>query len=147
MYHWQTKPFNTLTAQDLYAILQLRAQVFVVEQNCPYLDLDGKDAASHVMCMQGTQLVAYTRILPIGIAYPNYASIGRVVNASSQRGTGLGKKLMEHTINQLYTLYGKQPIKIGAQFYLKSFYESFGFNTTGEVYDEDGIPHIAMLLP
>lgn len=145
--NWSLKEFARLTVNELYAILQLRSEVFVVEQNCVFQDADGKDqSAWHLMGFSDdNQLAAYTRLLPAGAAYDE-ASIGRVVTAAFARNSGIGKKLMIESINTIYNLFGKQPIKIGAQLYLKRFYESFGFQQTSEVYLEDGIEHIEMLL-
>ncbi len=142
-------PFNDLTPAELYEIMALRQEVFVVEQNCAYLDADGKDIASwHCMCKNETgKLVAYTRLLPKGLAYENYPSIGRVVNAPSVRGVGVGRMLMKKSIALCRELFGNEPIKIGAQRYLLQFYESFGFQSTGEEYLEDGIPHVKMIRP
>ncbi|MHA4845562.1 GNAT family N-acetyltransferase [Flavitalea antarctica] len=145
--NWSLKDFTRLTVNELYAILRLRSEVFVVEQNCVFQDPDGKDQyAWHLMGFSDdNQLAAYTRLLPAGASY-NEASIGRVVTAGFARNSGIGKKLMIESINTIYKLFGKQPIKIGAQLYLKRFYESFGFQQTSEVYLEDGIEHIEMLL-
>lgn len=141
---WILKDFDSLTPAELYSILQLRAQVFVVEQNCPYLDEDDKDQQSfHLMGWKGNLLAAYTRILPPGLAFDE-ASIGRVVTSPKARGEGIGRTLMTESINRLYNLYGKVPIEIGAQLYLKKFYESLGFHQTSEVYLEDNIEHIEM---
>lgn len=143
---WKSKPFNELTAAELYAIMQLRNEVFVVEQHCVFQDADNKDQyAWHVMGWKNDRLIAYTRLVPKGISY-EYASIGRVVTSPDARGSGTGKELMEESISILYTLWGKQPIQIGAQLYLKKFYESFGFQQTSSVYLEDGIEHIEMIL-
>jgi ElaA protein len=145
--HFTCLPFAELTPQELYEILSLRQEVFVVEQNCPYLDTDGKDQESfHLMCRNDAgQLVAYTRLLPKGLSYPNYPSIGRVANAPSVRGQGVGKILMEKSIALCLHLFGNEPIKIGAQSYLLAFYSSLGFVSTGEEYLEDGIPHTKMV--
>jgi ElaA protein len=143
---WIYKPFNQLTPHELYAILQLRNEVFVVEQNCVFQDADNKDEISyHVMGWQDDHLAAYTRLVPEGVAYEE-SSIGRVVTSPKMRNKGLGRELMLESINILYSIWGKKPIKIGAQLYLKSFYESFGFQQTSKVYLEDGIEHIEMLL-
>jgi ElaA protein len=141
-------PFDELSPQLLYEILALRQEVFVVEQNCPYQDCDGKDLLSwHLMGRDTSgKLVCYTRLLPKGVSYENYVSIGRVVSAPAARGTGAGKALMEKSIQMCRQLFGKQPIKIGAQTYLLKFYEGFGFQSTGEEYLEDGIPHTKMIL-
>jgi ElaA protein len=139
------KTFKALTPFELYAILQLRNEVFVVEQNCVFQDADDKDQASwHLMGMQEDRLVAYTRLVPPGVSY-NEPSIGRVVTAPKVRGTGIGKELMQRSINECYRLFGAQPIKIGAQYYLKQFYGSLGFEQVSEIYLEDGIEHIYML--
>lgn len=143
---WIYKPFNQLTPLELYAILHLRNEVFVVEQNCVFQDADNKDQDSyHVMGWDGDQLVAYTRLVPGGVAYEE-SSIGRVVTCPKMRKTGLGKKLMQESIDILYNIWGKRSIKIGAQLYLKNFYESLGFQQTSSVYLEDGIEHIEMVL-
>ncbi len=142
---WQLKTFEALSSKELYAILRLRNEVFVVEQNCVFQDADDKDADSyHLMGWIGDDLAAYTRIVPRGIAFP-YNSIGRVVTSPKYRKTGAGKALMQKSIDVCDALFDKQPIKIGAQLYLLKFYESFGFVQTGEVYDEDGIDHIHMI--
>jgi ElaA protein len=143
--HWVLKKFDELTLHQLYQILQLRSAVFVVEQTCVFQDMDGKDEGSHhLMGFDDNVLVAYTRLLPPGLGY-EYASIGRVVTAPAVRRYGIGKNLMLQSINEVYRVFGKSPIKIGAQLYLKRFYESFGFIKLGEPYDEDGILHIHML--
>ena len=146
MIQWKHKPFNELSPFELYAILQLRNEVFVVEQNCVFQDADDKDQlAIHFMGWKEDKLVAYTRLFDKGLTYDK-ASIGRVVSSSTVRGSGIGKELMQESIQLLYSIWGKQPIKIGAQFYLKKFYESFGFQQTSDIYLEDGIEHIEMVL-
>ena len=144
---YECKPFADLTPAELYAAMALRQEVFIVEQNCAYLDADGKDLQSwHLLGRdEAGQLLAYVRILPIGISYPEYPSIGRVVTSPAARGKGYGKELMEVAIETLYRLFGPSPIKIGAQTYLLKFYESLGFRSTGEEYLEDGIPHTKMV--
>ena len=143
--HWILKKFEELTPYQLYAILQLRSEVFVVEQACVYQDVDNKDQdAYHLMGFADNKLVAYTRLLPAGVSYKE-VSIGRVVTSPSVRGTGAGRELMKQSIYNCYNLFGQVPIKIGAQLYLKKFYESFGFRQISEVYLEDGIEHIYML--
>ncbi len=141
-------PFDQLTLTELYAVLALRQEVFVVEQNCPYQDCDGKDQpAWHLLGRNGQgTLVCYTRLLPAGVAYADYPSIGRVVSAPAARGTGAGKLLLARSIELCHELFGPRAIKIGAQTYLLHFYESFGFRSTGEEYLEDGIPHTKMVL-
>jgi len=143
---WLCKKFDGLNAHELYAILQLRNEVFVVEQNCVFQDADNKDQlCHHVMGWQGNDLVAYARIVPPEISYSE-SSIGRIVTSPVARKGGLGRELVKQTIQELYSLFGKIPIKIGAQRYLHKFYESFGFKQTSDVYIEDDIPHIEMLL-
>ena len=139
-------PFSGLSLEELYALLRLRSEIFVVEQNCVFLDMDDRDQLSHhLLGWHNNKLYAYTRLVPPGISYAE-PSIGRVVNSPQARGSGIGRLLMHESISQVYLLHGKQPIRIGAQLYLKKFYESFGFSQTGDVYDEDGIDHIKMLL-
>lgn len=142
---WSCKAFNELTLIELYSILQLRNEVFVVEQNCPYQDCDNIDPqAYHFMGWQQNKLVAYTRLIPAGIMFAEM-SIGRVVTSPSVRRMKIGKELMEKSMEKLYELFGRSSIKIGAQLYLKSFYESLGFAAYNEVYLEDGIEHIKMV--
>ncbi len=145
---WTLKKYDDLALNELYDILRLRAEVFVVEQNCPYNDLDGRDQAS--FHLQGRdekgQLVASTRLVPRGVSYENYASIGRVVTSPTARGTGAGRELMRVSIEKCAELFEGERVKIGAQAYLLKFYESLGFRSTGEEYLEDGIPHVAMTL-
>ena len=145
--NWCCKKFDELAPHELYAILQLRNEVFVVEQNCVFQDADNKDQPSfHLMGWEAKKLAAYTRIVPAGICYEE-TSIGRVVTSPSARRKGLGRDLMHQSINTVYSLFGAGiPIKIGAQLYLKNFYESFGFIQTSSIYIEDGIEHIEMLL-
>jgi ElaA protein len=144
---WLLKKFEELNSHQLYAILQLRNEVFVVEQNCVFQDADDKDQNSyHLMGFANNKLVAYTRLAPPGKMYEQ-ASIGRVVTSPSVRRSGTGKELMEQSIDAAYILFGVQPIKIGAQLYLKQFYGSFGFEQVSNVYLEDGIEHIYMIKP
>ena len=145
MISWILKPFAELTPNELYHILQLRNEVFIVEQNCPYQDLDNKDLKSwHLMGVEKDKLVAYSRLLAPGISYSE-SSIGRIVSSPSVRKTGMGKRLVEESILQIKNLFKTDDIRIGAQFYLKRFYESFGFVQDSEIYPEDNIPHIIML--
>ena len=145
MISWQIKKFDSLTPHELYAILRLRTEVFVVEQTCIFQDMDNKDQSSyHLMGWKKEMLVAYTRLVPPGISYQE-PSIGRVVTSPAARGSGIGKLLMEKSIEEVIHLYGKTPIRLGAQLYLKKFYESLGFKQVSDVYDEDGIDHIEML--
>jgi ElaA protein len=171
--------FSALTVYELYSVMALRQEVFAVEQNCPYLDADGKDLDGYHLLgyanlsenAQNTEgvsdvgfgmsdvgttpksettnpksLVAYTRLLPKGVSYADYASIGRVVNSPKVRGLGVGKILMEESIRQMARLFPQDGVKIGAQSYLLRFYGSLGFESTGEEYLEDDIPHTSMIL-
>ncbi len=141
------KSFSELNNKELYDIMVLRQEVFVVEQDCPYLDADGKDLdADHVMIYENAKLIAYTRILAAGVSYPEYTSIGRVVNSSTVRGRGIGRKLMEYSIETCLKKYPEISIKISAQVYLKTFYADLGFEDTMERYLEDNIPHMGMIL-
>jgi ElaA protein len=145
MITWQCKSFSELTVEELYKVLQLRNQVFVVEQQSAYQDCDGKDPLSfHLMGWNNEELVAYTRLIPIGISYPDAASIGRVVISSSFRRKNIGRQLMTKSLEEIKVLFGDVPLKISAQSYLIRFYESFSFKPIGNVYLEDGIEHIAM---
>lgn len=140
------KSFSELTPYELYAILQLRNEVFIVEQNCVYQDVDNKDQVSiHIMCWQNGLLAGYTRLLPAGVSYDE-PSIGRVVTSSKVRHAGIGKLLMQHSISTSYNAWGKTTITIGAQFYLRNFYTSLGFQQCSDIYIEDGIQHIKMFL-
>lgn len=146
MYTWLCKEFNDLSTHELYNILQLRTEIFVVEQNCVFQDMDGKDQfAYHLMCFENDMLIAYTRLLPAGSSYKE-CSIGRVVTKKINRGTGIGKELMTISIEYSFRLFGKSPIRIGAQLYLEKFYSAFGFKKVSDIYIEDGIPHIEMVL-
>lgn len=144
---WTSKNFEELTPSELYTIMQLRSEVFVVEQNCVFQDADNKDQSSHhLMCWAAGKLLAYARIVPAGVSYAE-SSIGRIVTSPKARRHGLGRTLVQKAIEVLYGLHGKVVVRIGAQYYLKNFYESFGFLETGAIYLEDGIEHIEMLLP
>jgi ElaA protein len=147
MLKFETKHFTNLTLHELYRIIQLRIEVFIIEQNCLYLDTDDKDLnAFHVMGKDNSDKIqAYARILDKGISYQDYTSIGRVINSPEVRGTGAGKKLMESAIKETLRLYPNEKIKISAQSYLLKFYTDLGFHSTGEEYLEDDIPHIGMI--
>jgi ElaA protein len=141
----KVKSFDELTKHELYDVLQLRSAVFVVEQDCVYQDMDGKDKkALHVLGFKETRLVAYTRIFKSGI-YFNEASIGRVVVAKNQRHHKFGYDIMEASIKAIKKNYNETLIKISAQCYLKNFYNNIGFREVGQEYLEDGIPHIGMI--
>ena len=143
---WVTKTFNELNANELYALLRLRSEVFVVEQNCIFLDMDNNDQkAYHTIGFIGEEVVATTRLFDKNIMYDGYQSIGRVVGSPRHRGLGIGKALMQYSIQECERLFGKGPIKIGAQLYLKKFYNEQGFEQSGDVYLEDEIDHIPMI--
>lgn len=142
---WSLKPFHELGPHELYDILRLRSEVFVVEQQCIFLDMDNKDqVCHHLQGRLNDELIVSVRIVPPGIAYDE-PSIGRVVGSPRHRGIGAGKALMKKAIEETIRLYGEVPIKIGAQLYLKKFYEEQGFVQCSETYMEDDIPHIKML--
>ncbi|OIO12177.1 MAG: GNAT family N-acetyltransferase [Flavobacteriaceae bacterium CG1_02_35_72] len=144
---WQLKNFESLTNTELYNILKLRSQIFVIEQNCIFQDLDDKDQkAFHLFTQNNDEVLAYTRLFAPGACYQE-ASIGRVMVNEKARGTGLGFELMRESIKQIQNQFGKTPIKIGAQLYLKIFYENLGFKQISDTYLEDDIPHIYMLKP
>jgi len=141
---FKIKPFNELSTQELYEILKLRSEVFVVEQNCVYQDIDSKDQkALHVLGIHNDELVAYCRLFDAGY-YFDQASIGRVIVALKHRENKWGHDLMREAIAGVATHFGKNQITISAQLYLQKFYESHGFVATSEVYLEDDIPHIEM---
>lgn len=144
---WHAVPFAELSVDELYELLTLRQLVFVVEQRCPYLDCDGKDrAALHLLGRDDDgRLVAYARLLPAGVSFAE-ASIGRVVTHPDVRRTGAGRELMTEAITRTRTVFGAGPIRIGAQRYLERFYQELGFRIASAPYDEDGIPHVEMLL-
>ncbi len=146
---WQWSRFNELRTHDLYAVVQLREAVFIVEQNCPYPDADGRDP--HAWHLLGwlqrpadRTLVAYARIFEPGVRYAE-GSIGRVVTAPSVRGIGLGRRLMAEAMHRLETLAPGEKIKLAAQRRLEEFYGGFGFITVSEPYEEDGIIHVDMV--
>ncbi len=141
----QVKKFQELTTIELYDILQLRSEVFVVEQNCVYQDLDGKDIkAMHVIGTKNNEVVAYTRIFKSG-DYFDGANIGRVVVKKIERKHGYGLDIMKASIKVLEEKFNETTIHLSAQTYLKKFYNSLGFKEVGEEYLEDGIPHIGMV--
>ncbi|MGA0231647.1 MAG: GNAT family N-acetyltransferase [Saprospiraceae bacterium] len=145
-FQFECKDFNALSIKELYHILQLRQDIFVVEQNCPYLDCDGKDLDSLHLCYYDKgELLAYARLIPEGISYTSYSSIGRVVCVKALRGTGLAKALMRTALDIMLNRFGAIPIKISAQLYIKKFYQDLGFKAVGEEYLEDDIPHQAMI--
>lgn len=140
------KHFNDLSVPELYDLLQLREEVFQIEQNCIYKDIDDKDKECyHLLFYKAKELVAYCRIVPKGISYDEYVSIGRVVSKPKYRKEGFGRLLMKEAMIQMQNLFPDLPIKISAQKYLQKFYESYGFVAEEEWYMEDNIPHIAMI--
>lgn len=142
---WLIKTFSQLTAEELYQILQLRVDVFVVEQTCPYHELDGKDQqALHVFARDQEGIQAYLRVLAPGVSFPE-ASLGRVI--SKKRRQGLGTQLLNRGLQAARDWLGDGPTRIEAQTYAKSFYEQAGFRQVSEEFLEDGIPHIQMLRP
>lgn len=143
---WVLKKFQELSVDEFHDILELRISIFVVEQNCPYPELDGKDRkAWHFFGIKDGKIIANTRIFKPGDYYRE-ASFGRVVVDANYRGKKIGYQLVAKTLEQMEQLFGRVPVKIGAQRYLEDFYGSFGFKQVGEGYIEDGIPHIHMLL-
>jgi ElaA protein len=144
---WKFAAFDALSLTELYDLLQLRSEVFVVEQACVFQDMDGTDAeAMHLLGTSGGQLMAYARCFAAGIKFSE-ASIGRVITRSDLRGSGAGHVLMRQAIDSVVQQWGPQAIRIGAQARLEHFYRQHGFEKTGEPYMEDGIPHIEMLRP
>ncbi len=140
------KHFSELTLNELYTILQLRAEIFVVEQDCVFNDLDNLDQlATHLFIEKENEIIAYARLLKPGTRFPDY-SIGRVVVKESERGTGLGKELMQQAQNFIFEEWGAVKIKISAQKYLQRFYEDLGFKIVTDEYLEDGIPHFGMMF-
>ena len=145
--HWNVKKFDELTPQELYEILALRQNVFIIEQNCIYEDLDHYDQkATHIFAQnQDQKVIAYLRILPPKTKIKNDYSISRVATCQSIRKLGLGKQLMTKALSTLNKSFSNPPIRISAQKYLENFYQEFGFKTISEPYLEDGISHIEML--
>ena len=146
-FHWQISTFNQLSTADLYQLLRLRQDVFVLEQACLYQDLDGLDQDSvHLLCRRERELLAYQRCLPPGLSYPE-SSIGRIVVAPGGRGLNLGRELVRRGVEFNLGQWPGHDIRIGAQSHLRNFYEDLGFTAAGEEYVEDGIPHLQMLYP
>lgn len=144
----QCVPFEKLTIHTLYDLLSLRMSVFCVEQNCPYLDSDGKDKlAWHVTAHREGELVGTARILMPGEAYEDACSIGRIANRIDQRGLKVGQQVVQRAVAECETLFPNHPIRIGAQKYLTGFYGQFGFEPYGEPFLEDGIVHVSMKRP
>lgn len=142
---WHIKTFQELTASELYAILRIRAEIFVVEQTCVYQDVDNKDPkAYHLWTEEDGEVTAYLRILQKGVSYPEIA-IGRVLVKETHRRRGLAEEMMQTAISFVEKELGEDVIRISAQRYLQKFYEKLGFVQTSEVYLEDGIEHIEMV--
>ena len=147
MISWSIKSFDELNKNELYDLLKLRSEVFVVEQNCVYQDIDDKDIkGTHFFGQDGSDLIAYLRVTEVGVFYPNHISIGRVVVKQTHRNKKLGNEILAKAIDFCRKKFPKTPIKISAQTHLKSFYNQLGFEFKGEAYLEDGIPHCAMYL-
>jgi ElaA protein len=145
---WRWRSYTELSPLEIHTIFAARQAVFIVEQACPYLDIDGKDPlAQHLAGWDGDQLAAYLRLLPPGVSYPDEPSLGRILTTRIRRGTGLGRELVARGLDRLYELYPTLPTRIGAQAHLHKFYASLGFVQASEPYDEDGIMHIEMLRP
>ncbi|HOE43627.1 MAG TPA: GNAT family N-acetyltransferase [Rhodoferax sp.] len=144
---WRLLAFDDLRVSELYAVLRLRSEVFVVEQQCVFHDMDGYDPqAMHLLGVQHGQLQAYARCFEAGIKFPE-ASFGRVLVRQSARGTGLGHTLIEQTVTAISQLWGPRPIRIGAQLQLAAFYGKHGFEDARKPYMEDGIEHLEMIRP
>ncbi len=144
--NWICKKYDELSLNELYEILRLRIEIFVIEQNCHYQDLDRKDQlAYHLMAFDGDCLVGCTRLFDRDVYFEGYTAIGRVVLKQSYRKEGTGKLLMHRSVQNCLELFGNHPIKIGAQKYLNRFYTGLGFEDTGIEFEEDGIPHSYMI--
>ena len=142
----QVKSFQELSLEEFHDIIALRIQIFIIEQNCPYQEVDGKDKLAHHLFFKNEidEIIAVTRILPQGISYTEVA-IGRVVVHEDYRGTGLGNQLMADSMNFVRDKYGEVPVRLSAQKHLENYYGNHGFKSTGKEYLEDGIPHVEML--
>lgn len=141
------KKYNDLTLDNLYDLLSLRQSVFVVEQNCPYEDVDQKDKICfHLLGYKNKKLIAYSRIFPPDIFHKESVSIGRIVVLKSYRKKGIGVSLINESLSFVESNFGKINIRIEAQSYLKEFYSKFGFKIISDEYLEDGIPHFSMIL-
>ncbi len=145
---WHCQHFNDLSPSVAHAIFQARNAVFVVEQNCVYQDIDGKDPLCHHLFAldQQARLLAYLRIVPAGLSYAE-PSLGRVLTTQAGRGAGVGKELLQQGISHCQQIHGETAIRISAQAYLEKFYATFGFTSVSELYLEDDIPHLEMLKP
>ena len=144
MIQWETKTFDRLGTDELYELLKLRVDVFVVEQSCAYRELDEKDRHPGTLHFTGRKLVAYLRILPPGLSF-NRPSIGRVAVSKTNRRQGLCRIMMEKAVDQICRVWPGLGVKISAQVYLETFYGSCGFEKASDSYIEDGIPHLDMV--
>jgi len=152
---WVCKSWSEMDREELYRLLQLRSEVFVVEQECVYQDLDDKDNLGWHLWMEradapaaeGGPMLACTRLLPAGVSYGSEVSIGRVATAMAIRREGWGQELMRQSLDAIHAMWPGVPLRISAQCYLERFYAGFGFTVDGASYLEDGIPHVAMTRP
>lgn len=143
---WRCARLDGLTAREVHDILQARSAVFVVEQACVFQDMDGADPESwHLFAREGEAVAAYCRLVPPGAKYAE-PSIGRVITTQAVRGTGMGRALVAEALSRARSLWPGKAIRIGAQLHLERFYGDFGFARASDPYDEDGIPHVEMLL-
>jgi len=145
---WQVLTFNELDTLTLYSLLQLRVDVFVVEQNCPYPELDDKDLhpqTRHIILKKGDKVIAYSRVLAPDVSFAGFPGIGRVCISQTARRLGLGKILVEKTLAETASLWPNTDIHISAQCYLQRFYQDLGFKAASEPYLEDDIPHLKMI--
>lgn len=143
---WHTYTFEELSGAELYEIIKLRVDVFIVEQKCPYPELDNLDQRClHLVYRESGKVLAYARLVPAGLKY-DIPSIGRVIVQPDARGRGLAKLLVAKCIGVIHSEWGTQEIQLQGQVYLQNFYQSFGFQPISEIYDEDGIPHVDMKL-
>ncbi len=150
MMEWQIVPFEQLDSLTLYQMLQLRVDVFVVEQNCPYPELDGKDTQPgvlHILLKKHDKILGYSRVLPPDVSYPGHPAIGRVCVSQTARRLGLGELLVAKAIAVASEQWPQLDLYISAQCYLQRFYESMGFVAASEPYLEDDIPHLKMIRP
>lgn len=142
---WKFKSFDELTVDEIYEILKLRDEIFIVEQNCPYLDIDGKDKlARHLFACENGDVVAASRILPENVSYDDMA-IGRIVVKKEYRGRGIAKEMMNKAIDYIINDLKKSKIRLSGQAYLEGFYTDLGFKKVSQCYLEDGIPHFEFL--
>jgi len=143
---WNWYQFNQLSNKQLYDVLALRQEVFIVEQQCIYPDIDGLDVdCIHLLGLDEEQIIAYLRLIPAAIHESGNIALGRIISIASNRGAGIGKAMMQQAMSYITELFPKQNVQLAAQFYLHDFYQKFGFESISEPYDEDGILHIDML--